>query len=165
MCMSRAQQQQKKQQQQQDPREPLTIGAHSLASLGDARDWLRSARWSAAEPLTCCGPRGAQINCTFYSAVGNNDGWYLLARAIQLFTPGVPLIYYVGLLAGKNDIELVERTKVGRDINRHPFSLDEAVAEMERPVVKARRRRRGCCAGAAPASRQGDSSPLAASAR
>ena len=28
---------------------------------------------------------------------------YLLARTIQLFTPGVPMIYYVGILAGSND--------------------------------------------------------------
>lgn len=78
----------------------------------------------------------AQINCSYYSAVGDRDDWYILARAIQLFTPGIPLIYYVGLLAGRNDLELVEETKTGRDINRHPYTLDEAVAEAERPVVK-----------------------------
>ena len=79
-----------------------------------------------------------QVNCTYYSAVGDQDDWYLLARAIQLFTPGIPLIYYVGLLAGQNDIPLVESTKNGRDINRHPYSLEEAVAETERPVVRVR---------------------------
>lgn len=79
-----------------------------------------------------------QINCTYYSAVGDNDDWYLLARAIQLFTPGIPLVYYVGLLAGANDIELVENTKNGRDINRHGYSLEEAIAETDRPVVKVR---------------------------
>ena len=79
-----------------------------------------------------------QINCSYYSAVGNNDDWYLLARAIQFFTPGIPLVYYVGLLAGPNDIELVEATKNGRDINRHPYEYAEAVEETERPVVKVR---------------------------
>jgi sucrose phosphorylase len=79
-----------------------------------------------------------QINCTYYSAVGNHDEWYLLARAIQFFMPGIPLVYYVGLLAGANDIELVEKTKTGRDINRHPFNLDEAIAETQRPVVRVR---------------------------
>lgn len=29
-----------------------------------------------------------QINCTYYSALGNNDAAYLLARAIQCFTRG-----------------------------------------------------------------------------
>ncbi|GJM74432.1 hypothetical protein HMSSN036_66480 [Paenibacillus macerans] len=42
-----------------------------------------------------------QINCTYYSALGNNDQSYLLARAIQCFAPGIPQIYYVGLLAGE----------------------------------------------------------------
>jgi sucrose phosphorylase len=79
-----------------------------------------------------------QINCSYYSAVGDRDDWYLLARAIQLFTPGIPLIYYVGLLGGRNDLDLVESTKVGRDINRHPYTLEEAVKETDRPVVKVR---------------------------
>ena len=76
-----------------------------------------------------------QLNCTYYSALGNNDAAYLLARAIQFFTPGIPQVYYVGLLAGENDLELL-KTKVGRNINRHYYSLEEAEQEMERPVVK-----------------------------
>ena len=77
-----------------------------------------------------------QINCTYYSALGDNDDAYLLARAVQFFAPGVPQVYYVGLLAGKNDIELMERTKVGRDINRHAYTLEEIDAETKRPVVR-----------------------------
>jgi sucrose phosphorylase len=42
----------------------------------------------------------------------------------------------VGLLAGRNDIKLVERTKNGRDINRHGYSLDEIEQEIKRPVVQ-----------------------------
>ena len=41
-----------------------------------------------------------QVNCTYYSAVGSNDDAYLTARTIQFFTPGIPQVYYVGLLAG-----------------------------------------------------------------
>ena len=77
-----------------------------------------------------------QLNCTYYSALGNDDDAYLLARAIQFFTPGIPQVYYVGLLAGENDIELLEETKVGRNINRHYYSLEEAEENMERPVVQ-----------------------------
>jgi sucrose phosphorylase len=77
-----------------------------------------------------------QINCTYYSALGNNDEAYLMARGIQLFAPGIPQIYYVGMLAGKNDIELVETTKNGRDINRHSYSVEEVAREIERPVVQ-----------------------------
>ena len=62
---------------------------------------------------------------------------YLLARAVQFFAPGTPQIYYVGLLAGKNDIELLEKTKEGRNINRHYYSMDEVAAmKQRRPVVK-----------------------------
>ena len=78
-----------------------------------------------------------QLNSSYYSAVGSRDPWYLLARAIQFFTPGIPLVYYVGLLAGENDIDLVESTQNGRDLNRHKFeSVEEAAQETERPVVQ-----------------------------
>ena len=76
-----------------------------------------------------------QLNCTYYSALGNNDHAYLLARAIQFFTHGIPQVYYVGLLAGENDIQLLEETKVGRNINRRYYTLEEAEEMIERPVV------------------------------
>jgi len=41
----------------------------------------------------------------------------------------------VGLLAGENDIDLVQLTKNGRDINRHNYTLDEIRSEMQKPVV------------------------------
>ena len=78
-----------------------------------------------------------QVNCTFYDALGRDDQAYLLARAIQFFAPGVPQVYYVGLLAGKNDADLLKSTGVGRDINRHYFSSDEVREALKRPVVIA----------------------------
>jgi sucrose phosphorylase len=78
-----------------------------------------------------------QINCTYYSALGNDGPSYLLARAIQFFAPGIPQVYYVGLLAGENDIELLERTKEGRNINRHNYTTEELERETKRPLVKA----------------------------
>lgn len=77
-----------------------------------------------------------QVNTTYYSALGNNDDAYLLARAIQFFAPGIPQVYYVGMLAGKNDIQLMEKTKNGRDINRHYYSAEEIEKELKRPVVR-----------------------------
>lgn len=77
-----------------------------------------------------------QLNCTYYSALGDDDRAYLLARAIQFFTPGIPQVYYVGMLCGKNDIEYLEKTKEGRSINRHNYSMKEIDKEMKRPVVK-----------------------------
>ncbi len=77
-----------------------------------------------------------QVNCTFHDALGGDDEAYLAARAIQFFLPGVPQVYYVGLLAGGNDLALLERTGVGRDINRHHYTPAEIAAALQRPVVQ-----------------------------
>lgn len=66
-----------------------------------------------------------QVNCTYFDALGRDENAYLMARAIQFFVPGIPQVYYVGLFAGHNDIELLKRTNIGRDINRHYFSKEE----------------------------------------
>lgn len=55
--------------------------------------------------------RPHQYNCTYYSAIGkafprHQDRAYLMARAIQFFTPGIPMVYYVGLFAGSNDFQV-----------------------------------------------------------
>ena len=78
-----------------------------------------------------------QVNCTFYEALGRDDARYLLARAVQFFTPGIPQVYYVGLLAGCNDMDLLGRTGVGRDVNRHHYTRAEIEQEVARPVVQA----------------------------
>ncbi|MCM0612374.1 sucrose phosphorylase [Marinobacter sediminum] len=77
-----------------------------------------------------------QLTCTFYDALMQNDDAYIAARAIQFFTPGIPQVYYVGLLAGCNDHELMEQSGELRDINRHYYSLDEVEQEFQKPVVQ-----------------------------
>jgi sucrose phosphorylase len=77
-----------------------------------------------------------QVNCSFYDALGRNDSAYLLARALQFFLPGVPQVYYVGLLAGENDMALLAKSGVGRDINRHHYTPQEIAAALQRPVVQ-----------------------------
>ncbi len=77
-----------------------------------------------------------QINCSYYSAVGEDDDSYLLSRAIQFFTPGVPQVYYMGLLAGENDYELMERTQYSRNISRHDYTVEEIDRLVEKPVVQ-----------------------------
>jgi sucrose phosphorylase len=78
-----------------------------------------------------------QVNCTYYDALGRDDRRYLLARLVQFFLPGIPQVYYVGLLAGSNDMALLERTGVGRDVNRHRYSDAEFADALQRPVVRA----------------------------
>jgi sucrose phosphorylase len=77
-----------------------------------------------------------QLNCTYYSALAEDDERYLAARAIQLFAKGVPQVYYVGLLAGANDHVSAEKTGEGREINRHNYTVEEVNADLQRPVVK-----------------------------
>ncbi len=76
-----------------------------------------------------------QIRGTYYSLLDCDDTAYLAARAIQFFSPGIPQVFYVGLLGGKNDTESVDRTGEGREINRHNYSLDEIDHEVKRGVV------------------------------
>jgi sucrose phosphorylase len=78
-----------------------------------------------------------QVNCTFYDALGRDDRRYLAARALQLWFPGIPQIYYVGLLAGVNDVGLLGRSGVGRDVNRHHYDAAEIAEAVETPVVRA----------------------------
>ena len=98
----------------------------------NSRGQSREATGAAASNLDLY-----QVNCTFYDALGRDGKAYLLARAVQFFLPGVPQVYYVGLLAGENDMALLQRTGVGRDINRHHYSAGEVEAALQKPVVKA----------------------------
>ena len=77
-----------------------------------------------------------QIGGTYYSLLGEDDLAYLAARALQFFVPGVPQVYYVGLLAGANDHAALVAGADGREINRHNYSLPEIAQALERPVVK-----------------------------
>ena len=78
-----------------------------------------------------------QIRGTFYSLLNCDDDAYAAARAIQFFTPGVPQVYYVGLLAGENDVAGSKGSIDGREINRHNFTIEEIEKAMEKPVVRS----------------------------
>jgi sucrose 6(F)-phosphate phosphorylase len=77
-----------------------------------------------------------QVRCSWYSALGEDDEACVAARALQLFVPGVPQVYYGGLLAGKNDEEAVRRSGEGREINRHNYTSMEIAANLRREVVQ-----------------------------
>ena len=77
-----------------------------------------------------------QIRGTIYSMLGEDDDDYIIARAIQLFTPGIPQVYYVGLLAGTNQYQCAKQTGDGREINRYNYSIEEVNAALERNVVQ-----------------------------
>jgi len=77
-----------------------------------------------------------QVNCTFLDALGGRETEYLIARALQFFAPGIPQVYYVGLLGGTNDMDLLARTGVGRDINRHYYTIAEIEDVLKQSLVQ-----------------------------
>lgn len=79
-----------------------------------------------------------QVNATYYSALGEDDRKMLLARALQLFMPGKPQIWYLDLFAGINDYEAVRRAGAGghKEINRTNLTIEQMEMELLRPVVK-----------------------------
>ena len=77
-----------------------------------------------------------QIRGSYYAMLDCHDDAYLAARAIQFFTPGIPQVYYVGLLAGKDDEERVKETVEGREINRSNFRLRDIEKAVRKDVVQ-----------------------------
>ncbi|MBR1742921.1 MAG: glycosidase, partial [Lachnospiraceae bacterium] len=79
-----------------------------------------------------------QVNATYYSALGEDDKKMLFARALQMFMPGRPQIWYLDLLCGKNDREAVERAGEGghKEINRTNYSLEKAMEALRKETVQ-----------------------------
>ena len=79
-----------------------------------------------------------QVNATYYSALGESDEKMLLARAIQMFMPGKPQIWYLDLFAGKNDHEAVQRAGESghKEINRTNISVDQIAEGLKKDVVQ-----------------------------
>ena len=78
-----------------------------------------------------------QVNATFYSALGEDDQKLLLARAIQMFMPGVPQVWYLDLFAGTNDYAAAERGRTAghKEINRTTLKIIDIETGLQRPVV------------------------------
>jgi sucrose phosphorylase len=79
-----------------------------------------------------------QVNATYYSALGDDDKKLLFARAVQMFMPGKPQVWYLDLFAGKNDHAAVERAGAGghKEINRTNLSTADVEAGLQKPVVQ-----------------------------
>ena len=79
-----------------------------------------------------------QVNATFFSALGENEDKLLLARAIQLFMPGIPQIWYLDIFAGKNDNKAADKAGAGghKEINRTTLSLKDVENGLKTDNVK-----------------------------
>ncbi|MCH4890843.1 glycosidase [Acidaminobacter sp. JC074] len=78
-----------------------------------------------------------QVNATYFSALGEDEKKMKLARAIQIFMPGKPQVWYLDLFAGTNDYEAVKRGGAGshKEINRTNLSLEDIESRLENDLV------------------------------
>ncbi len=79
-----------------------------------------------------------QVNATFFSALGEDAHKLLLARAIQLFMPGIPQVWYLDLFAGKNDYAAASAGGAAghKEINRTTLTMEEIEHGLQQDVVK-----------------------------
>lgn len=79
-----------------------------------------------------------QVNATYYSALDEDDRKMLLARALQMFMPGKPQVWYLDLFAGKNDYAAMERAgKDGhKEINRTNLTTAQVEEKLKLEVVQ-----------------------------
>ena len=79
-----------------------------------------------------------QVNATFFSALGEDERKLRLARAIQMFMPGIPQVWYLDLFAGKNDYEAADKGGSGghKEINRTSLTDRDVEQGLKRSIVK-----------------------------
>ena len=79
-----------------------------------------------------------QVNATFFSALGEDERKLRLARAIQMFMPGVPQVWYLDLFAGTNDYAAAKRGRTAghKEINRTTLKIIDIEAGLKRPIVR-----------------------------
>ena len=78
-----------------------------------------------------------QVNATFFSALGEDEQKLRLARAIQMFMPGLPEVWYLDLFAGTNDYAAAKRghTASHKEINRTSLRMTDIESSLIQPVV------------------------------
>ena len=79
-----------------------------------------------------------QINATFFSALGEDEQKLLLARAIQMFMPGIPQVWYLDIFAGKNNYEAADNggSAGHKEINRTSLIMKDIAQGLKTEVVK-----------------------------
>lgn len=78
-----------------------------------------------------------QVNATFFSALGEDEQKLLLARAIQMFMPGIPQIWYLDVFAGKNNYEAADKggSAGHKEINRTTLTLQDVQDGIKKDIV------------------------------
>lgn len=122
---------------------PIYPDLDGVLSGADIEDVVQSCvqRGATVRRLAAVGGSRAssyvhQVYTTYFSALAQDEEAYLAARAIQLFSPGVPQLYYVGLLGGSNDTAAAASAGETRAINRHDFGRKEVEERIGSPLVR-----------------------------
>jgi len=78
-----------------------------------------------------------QVNATFFSALGEDEKKLRLARAIQMFMPGIPQVWYLDLFAGKNNYAAADSgaTAGHKEINRTTLTKQDIEQGLKKPIV------------------------------
>ena len=79
-----------------------------------------------------------QVNATFFSALGEDERKLRLARAIQMFMPGIPQVWYLDLFAGKNDYAAADHGGAGahKEINRTTLTNSDVEEGLNKLIVR-----------------------------
>jgi sucrose phosphorylase len=79
-----------------------------------------------------------QVNAAFFSALGEDERKLRLARAIQMFMPGIPQVWYLDLFAGKNDYAAADKGGPGghKEINRTTLTINDIEQRLNQIVVR-----------------------------
>ncbi len=79
-----------------------------------------------------------QINATFFSALGEDEQKLRLARAIQMFMPGIPQVWYLDLFAGKNDYAAADKSGTAghKEINRTTLTNNDIREGLKQTIVR-----------------------------
>ncbi|MBU3820918.1 sucrose phosphorylase [Flavobacteriaceae bacterium XHP0103] len=79
-----------------------------------------------------------QVNATFFSALGEDKQKLLVARAIQMFMPGIPQVWYLDIFAGKNNYKAADEggSAGHKEINRTTLTLHDVEEGLKKDIVK-----------------------------
>lgn len=116
---------------------PGLLSTEEMAAVFAEAERRTAGRSALASTTPAWAAMPHQINATFFSVLGEDPVAYLLARAVQVFVPGRPQLYYVGLLAGTDDMDRFARTGQGREVNRHVYDAAEVAAALDGEVTRA----------------------------
>jgi len=78
-----------------------------------------------------------QVNATFFSALGEDERKLLFARAVQMFMPGIPQVWYLDLFAGKNDYKAADKAGDSghKEINRTALDMQDVAHCLQKDIV------------------------------